>query len=634
MISYRSKIVEPPLFYPDTFTGAADTRQRIYERDYSHNETAGRNALRRNLLQLFLLFSSSVFANVYVDEINIETEFYGVLNKTRAEFILRNDSEWDNLQGFIRLYVNKTAIVTNMWLEIDGRLERAETLARKTGEQIYDRITRRNIDPAVLTKSGNGSYLVRVFPVNAHSSRRVVIEYVCIVESRGMSVNPVWIFNADAKIKTIDVINKYPSDIDIHVSSGVSEKVEYSGDYFKVSNNREFGLVLGVPFTALAFYNNSSYMVLKNHEIVVNPKYYNCYNAVQLETLIWDIDHFPKYLVKYVYGGNPFIQSFLEYLERKKMIELEYHQEAPGWLQRDKMWTYYDPAFTLTLQPLERNSVDEYYCPFLDVYQDYLAVLKTTLAEQKDKGFLVERLSKLVIEDDRRAQRIWREELEQQDLEQLDVLRKDPPANSPPQNTTTVSDVEYSVELCVFYDEPPMPVGGFHTIQDSLNYPYFIAKHYQGRVVVNCLINRYGRVVNTKVLKPLHPLLDAKAVDVLKRTPFTPAKQRGKVVHSDIWIGIPVIFKWQADSLQQEKAKMFEFNNKEFSYYFNNSQCLEFGFERDRYFEIVYGSDEMFEFLLDNPEGIPYVYLFSYTFDEPLTLGLVIDNQSVMFVKE
>ncbi len=588
--------------------------------------------MKRVLFLLLLTISTIAYANVYVDEISIETEFYGVLNKTRAEFILRNDSEWDNRQGFIHLYINKTAIVTDMWLEIDGRLERAETLARQTGEQIYDRITRRNIDPAVLTKSGNGIYELRVFPVNAHSSRRVVIEYVCIVESSGKSFDFVWLFNAEAKTKTIDVIKKYPSDIDICASSVLKEDVETSGDFFRVKDNRKFGLILDVPFSEFAFYNNKSYMVLKNHEIVVNPKYYNCYNAVQLETLIWDIDHFPKYLVKYVYGGNPFIQSFLEYLERKKLIELEYHQEAPGWLQRDKMWTYYDPAFTLTLQPLARNAIDEYYCPFLDVYQDYLAILKTTLAEQKDKGFLVERLSKLVIEDDRRAQRIRRQELENEDWESLEESIEPAPDEYEQKPSDNMDNDGVSAEAFIAYDEPPSPIGGFSAIHKKLNFPRFLLYRYEGKVIVTCLIGEDGKVLETRILKSLHPLLDQAAIDAIRATEWKPAKQRIKPVK--VWISIPLVFRQGGKKDVIELSDSFVFKDREF--YCESDEkyiCCESGFNEKQCIGFAAGTEDFFKYLIENPDIIAFVDLI-YNNTREWQLGLVVEGQSVMFVKE
>jgi protein TonB len=62
----------------------------------------------------------------------------------------------------------------------------------------------------------------------------------------------------------------------------------------------------------------------------------------------------------------------------------------------------------------------------------------------------------------------------------------------------------------------------------------------EGLVVVRALIERNGRVVDTQVDRSDNPILTEAAVEAVRATPFTAAKQNGYPVA--VWIQIPVTF--------------------------------------------------------------------------------------------
>lgn len=98
-------------------------------------------------------------------------------------------------------------------------------------------------------------------------------------------------------------------------------------------------------------------------------------------------------------------------------------------------------------------------------------------------------------------------------------------------------------EAFVAYDEPPMPVGGFEAIHKNLQYPESAkSAGLQGRVILNVLINENGEIEMVKVLKSTgHEEMDQAAIEAVKKTAWSPARQKGKPVK--VWVGIPVIFK-------------------------------------------------------------------------------------------
>ena len=79
----------------------------------------------------------------------------------------------------------------------------------------------------------------------------------------------------------------------------------------------------------------------------------------------------------------------------------------------------------------------------------------------------------------------------------------------------------------------------------NIRYPVEAHKNnIEGRVIVQFLVKKDGSTSNFKVIRSVHPLLDAEAVRVLKTMPkWTPGTQRGQAV--DVRYTIPVTFALQ-----------------------------------------------------------------------------------------
>ncbi len=121
--------------------------------------------------------------------------------------------------------------------------------------------------------------------------------------------------------------------------------------------------------------------------------------------------------------------------------------------------------------------------------------------------------------------------IEETDLE--DFEWDEPPP--PPSDGPTVRFIPY--------DEAPVPIGGYTAIQRNVRYPPIAQEAgIEGTVIVQAFVNNKGRVTETVILKGVpNTGLDEAAVEAIKRTMFTPAKQRDRPV--GVWISIPVSFK-------------------------------------------------------------------------------------------
>jgi periplasmic protein TonB len=100
----------------------------------------------------------------------------------------------------------------------------------------------------------------------------------------------------------------------------------------------------------------------------------------------------------------------------------------------------------------------------------------------------------------------------------------------------------------VYYEVEIMPEfpGGYTALQEflmkNIQYPDQAKKEgITGKVFVQFIIDKTGKVTNPKVLKSVHPLLDAEAIRVVGAMPdWTPGKNKGETVK--VAFTIPIMF--------------------------------------------------------------------------------------------
>jgi TonB family protein len=87
----------------------------------------------------------------------------------------------------------------------------------------------------------------------------------------------------------------------------------------------------------------------------------------------------------------------------------------------------------------------------------------------------------------------------------------------------------------------PAPYPGFR-VEDFVEYPE-LAKEagIQGRVIIAAFINSKGIPENIYIVKGVFEQLDIAALNAVKQSRWTPAKQQGKSI--GVWVNIPVSFK-------------------------------------------------------------------------------------------
>ena len=118
--------------------------------------------------------------------------------------------------------------------------------------------------------------------------------------------------------------------------------------------------------------------------------------------------------------------------------------------------------------------------------------------------------------------------IEETDLDNFDSWDAPPPPPSGPQ-------VKF-----IPYDKPPVPLMPIRPVYPDIAQEAGI----EGQVIVQCFIDKKGKVTETIVLKGIpNTGLNESAVDALRKTRFRPAKQRETKV--GVWITIPINFTLQ-----------------------------------------------------------------------------------------
>lgn len=115
-------------------------------------------------------------------------------------------------------------------------------------------------------------------------------------------------------------------------------------------------------------------------------------------------------------------------------------------------------------------------------------------------------------------------------------------------DTSEKSNEKYLVKAEVM----PEPVGGISAIQKRVIYPEIAKKAgIEGKVYIKAFIDEKGDVIKTKILKGIGSGCDESAMEAVKETKFTPAKQKSKLVKSQVVV--PVMFKLNKSQIKNNR---------------------------------------------------------------------------------
>lgn len=131
--------------------------------------------------------------------------------------------------------------------------------------------------------------------------------------------------------------------------------------------------------------------------------------------------------------------------------------------------------------------------------------------------------------------------------ESIPILTEDELSNN---CVETEEFIEEKIDGKIYHTAEQMPQfpGGetalMKHISDNINYDYDGESNIQGRVVVQFVVSKTGRIGQINIIRSLDPNYDKMVVNIVKSLPqFIPGKINGQPVN--VWYTLPISFKVQ-----------------------------------------------------------------------------------------
>ena len=102
----------------------------------------------------------------------IDTEVFAGQARSRIEMRLFNPNA-RVLEGELQIPLLEGQVVSGFALDVNGRLRDAVPVPKARGQEIFEDIRRRRVDPALLEATAGNQYKLRVYPIPARGERRV-----------------------------------------------------------------------------------------------------------------------------------------------------------------------------------------------------------------------------------------------------------------------------------------------------------------------------------------------------------------------------------------------------------------------------------------------------------------------------
>ena len=140
---------------------------------------------------------------VELRRIQVDAQIAGLAAATRIEFEVYNPNALA-LEAELEFPLLEGQSVTGFALDINGEMRPAVPVPKAKGQQVFEDVTRARIDPALLEVTRGQNYKLRIYPLPAHGTRRVVLD---IAESVRASAAPLWRLplRFAGTVKTLDI---------------------------------------------------------------------------------------------------------------------------------------------------------------------------------------------------------------------------------------------------------------------------------------------------------------------------------------------------------------------------------------------------------------------------------------------
>lgn len=198
---------------------------------------------------------------IQLQSLDMRAEIVGGMARTRVEMLFANPND-RVLEGELQFPLLAGQEIDGFALDINGELRDAVPIEKAKGKEVFEEVIRRRVDPALLETTSGENFRLRVYPLPAHGTRRVVLHYSERLDSaKGAYRYRLALANAQALPKfSLDVLVSSPSGAptaalpgDESVSltpSGTWYRGEFRRDDFKARGWVEIAIPSGIEKSA------------------------------------------------------------------------------------------------------------------------------------------------------------------------------------------------------------------------------------------------------------------------------------------------------------------------------------------------------------------------------------------------
>ena len=198
---------------------------------------------------------------IQLQSLDMRAEIVGGMARTRVEMLFANPND-RVLEGELQFPLLAGQEIDGFALDINGELRDAVPIEKAKGKEVFEEVIRRRVDPALLETTSGENFRLRVYPLPAHGTRRVVLHYSERLDtSKGAYRYRLALANAQALPKfALDVLVASPSGVpsaalpgDASLSltpSGTWYRGEFRRDDFKARGWVEIAIPSGAEKSA------------------------------------------------------------------------------------------------------------------------------------------------------------------------------------------------------------------------------------------------------------------------------------------------------------------------------------------------------------------------------------------------
>ncbi|XOV66509.1 MAG: VIT domain-containing protein [Fluviicola sp.] len=119
---------------------------------------------------------SGVSGPIRMSALNMSVEVIGNIATTTMEMTFHNDSN-RVLEGQLYFPLGEGQTVSRFAMEVDGKLREGVVVEKNKGQEVFESVIRRQIDPGLLEWTKGNNFKARVYPLEPDKNKRIVVAF-------------------------------------------------------------------------------------------------------------------------------------------------------------------------------------------------------------------------------------------------------------------------------------------------------------------------------------------------------------------------------------------------------------------------------------------------------------------------